>query len=239
MKKKLFIVIIICLCIAAVLCVSGYFLIKSRSFQLFGKIVNRVDTDKSVVALTLDDGPTDKTPEILGILGELDIKCTFFLTGSQMEENMEYTRSIAAAGHQIGNHSYSHQRMVLKSYGFMENEIDSTSELIKKSGYAGEIVFRPPGCKKLMLLPLALQERQMTTVTWDVEPDSYPDVASDSEKIAQYVIEHARKGSVILLHVMYDKGEESLKAIPAIVEGLRSKGFEFVTVNELLAQSNG
>lgn len=232
-RRKAVLIILICACGIAVLCASAYWFISSRDVQLFGKIVSRADTDKKIVALTLDDGPTDKTPDVLRILNDLDIKCTFFLTGSQIEQNMGYARAIADAGHQIGNHSYSHARMIFRSYEFMESEIDSTSALIKEAGYTGEIVFRPPGCKKLILLPLALQRRGMTTVTWDVEPDSYPDVASSPESITQYVLDNAKSGSIILLHVMYESGENSLEAIPGIVDGLKGNGCEFVTINEL------
>ncbi len=233
--RKMVIIISACLCAAAAICAGAYFLMNSRDIQLCGRIVSRVDTDRKVVALTFDDGPTDKTPEVLDMLREQGVKCTFFLTGREIERNRDYARAIVQAGHQIGNHSYSHERMVFKSYSFMENEIDSASSLIREAGFKGEIVFRPPGCKKLLLLPLALQERGMTTVTWDVEPDSYPEVAVSPENTAGYVLEHARNGSIILLHVMY--GGNSLDAVPGIVEGLKEKGFEFVTVNELLELS--
>jgi Predicted xylanase/chitin deacetylase len=236
-KKKILIIILICVVVVALFCFGAYKLMNTRDFQLFGKIVSHANTDKKVVALTFDDGPTEKTPEILKTLNDLNVKCTFFLIGQQMEQHMDYTRAIANAGHQIGNHTYFHEHMIFKSYSSVENEIDSTNSLIRQAGYTGNIVFRPPNCKKLIILPLVLQNKGIVTVTWDVEPDSFPDVASSSERMVDYVLSHTRNGSIILLHIMYDSGENAFNAIPGIVNGLREKGYAFVTVNELLGLS--
>lgn len=236
-KKKAVLIILICICFISALAIGAYFLMNSRSFQLFGKIVSRVDTDKKIVALTFDDGPTDRTQNILSSLHELEVKCTFFLTGEQMEKNMTEARAVASAGHQIGNHSYSHEQMIFKSMEFIENEIDRTNGLIREAGFTGDIVFRPPYTKKLVLLPLALEKREMTTVTFDIEPETYPEIASSAENIADYTVKNVRYGSIILLHVMYPSGEKSLDALPDIVKGLREKGYEFVTVNELLDET--
>lgn len=237
-KRKIFIIILICLCAIALFCFGTYKLMNSRDIQLFGKIISHVDTDKKVVALTFDDGPTEKTPEILKMLNDLDVKCTFFLIGQQIEKHMDYASAIVNAGHQLGNHSYTHNPMVFKSYSSIEKEVDSTSSLIRQAGYTGDIVFRPPNCKKLILLPLVLQSKGIVTTTWDVEPDSFRDVASSSEGIVDYVLNHTKNGSIILLHIMNDSGENAFNAIPTIVAGLRGKGYEFVTVNELLSASN-
>ena len=223
------------LIVLAALAVGGYALIRSRTVQLAGDIVSCVDTDEKVVALTFDDGPTAYTPEILAMLDELDVPATFFLTGREIGENMALAQDIATAGHQIGNHSYSHQRMVFKSRAFIDDEIDRTNTLIREAGFTGDICFRAPYCKKLLQLPLALRKRDMVSVTWDIEPDSYGDVASSPERIADYAAENAAPGSIILLHIMYEGGENARNAVPLIVERLCADGYTFVTVNELLA----
>lgn len=238
-RKKILYIVLACVFALAALCIAAYFIMSSRDFQLFGSIVSRVDTDKKIVALTFDDGPSERTPQVLAALEKLDVKCTFFLNGKQMEENMDLARAIAQAGHQIGNHTYSHDRMIFKSAQAINFELDRTSELIREAGYDGEIVFRPPGCKKLIMLPLALDSRNMLTVTWDVEPETYVDETKGAQGLADYALDNARSGSVILLHVMYGRAETSLEAVPLIVEGLRAKGYEFVTVGELLASATG
>src|SRR5688572_21198597 len=90
---------------------------RSRTFQLFGEIVPRVETGRKVVALTFDDGPvTDTVDDILASLG--DTKATFFVCGAEIEKHPAATAKLVAAGHELGNHSWSHVRMWFKSPSF-------------------------------------------------------------------------------------------------------------------------
>src|SRR5687768_951326 len=109
---------------------------KSRTFQFFGTITARVETGEKIVALTFDDGPTPQfTDEILEVLKQQDVKATFFFIGGDLEKYPEEGRKIVAAGHEIGNHSYSHQRMMLVTPSFVKEEILRTDQLIKIAGY--------------------------------------------------------------------------------------------------------
>jgi len=207
---------------------------KSRTFQFFGEIYPRIKTSEKVVALTFDDGPTEMTGEVLPILNELNVKATFFAIGAELEKNMSQGERIVAAGHELGNHTYSHNRMVLKSYDYVRQEIEKTDQLIEEAGYHGEIVFRPPNGKKLFMLPFYMKQHNRKTIMWDVEPDSYPEVADSSDKITKYVLENTKPGSIILLHVMYGSRQESLNSIKGIVTGLTQQGYSFKTVSELL-----
>ena len=233
MKK----ILIISFLSVILLFVSAYLvfqLTKSRTFQFYGGLVNKVETTEKVVALTFDDGPGKNTDDILRILAEGNVKATFFLTGREMEEDMDATKRIVAAGHEIGNHSYSHQRMVLKTPGFVKEEIERTDTLIREAGYEGDIHFRPPYGKRLLVLPHYLAKHDRLTIYMGIEPESYPDVATDADKIADYVVEHIEPGAIILLHVMYESRMESLASVEKIVSQLKAQGYEFVTVSELL-----
>ncbi|WP_226085581.1 polysaccharide deacetylase family protein [Mesobacillus sp. S13] len=212
------------------LLLGTYKLMNSRTFQLFGGLTSKVDTDEKVVAITFDDGPTQNVERILPILEKYNAKATFFLIGNEIKKNPEQARKIADAGHQIGNHTYSHQRMVLKSPSFIEKEIDRTNELIKQTGFEGEIDFRPPNGKKLFGLPYYLNQQNIDTVTWNLEPDSFYN--SSAEKI-KYVKDHVKPGSIVLLHPMYDKTGEELKTIEGVLKILSQEGYKFLTVNEL------
>lgn len=128
-------------------------LMNSRSFQVFGELVNRVNTEEKIVALTFDDAPGEKTPIILDLLKEKNITATFYLIGKQIEQYPDIAREIVSRGYEVGNHSYSHERMVFKSMDFIEKEITETNKLIRLLGFEGEITFRPPNGKKLLLLP--------------------------------------------------------------------------------------
>ena len=210
-------------------------LANSRTFQLFGEIVPRVETSQRVVALTFDDGPTpEAVDQLLSILRERNVKATFFLIGGALEEHPELGRRIAQEGHELGNHSYSHERMIFKTPSFIREEIERTDQLIRNTGYQGPIQFRPPYGKKLVLLPYYLSKTHRKSIMWDIEPDSNPDLAKDANKIVAHVLSQARPGPIIILHVMYKSGAPSLSAVPGIIDGLRQKGYEFKTVSELL-----
>lgn len=230
--------IIILVVVAAT--VAGLFgalqLANARTFQLFGHLVARVDTDRAVVALTFDDGPTtDHTQPVLDILKAYDVRATFFLTGREAVENPQEVKAIADGGHEIGNHSWSHSRMILVSPTTVREEIETTDAAIRDAGYQGELHFRPPYGKKLVSLPWYLAQNDRTTVMWDVEPEADPVAAADPQAMADYVIANATNGSIIIMHVMYESREVSRQALPALIDGLKARGFKFVTVSELLA----
>jgi peptidoglycan/xylan/chitin deacetylase (PgdA/CDA1 family) len=218
------------------LLVSGWRVSKSRSFQFYGGLVTRVETEAPLVALTFDDGPTPEgTAAVLPLLDSLGVRATFFVTGQEVEQNAGSARRIVEAGHALGNHSYSHHSMALRSPSFVRREVERTDSLIRGVGWKGPTPFRPPYGKRLVVLPRYLHETGRRTVLWDVEPESYPEVARSAEAIAAHVLERVRPGSIVLLHVMYPSREASRRAVPLIVGGLRARGYRFVTVQELEA----
>jgi peptidoglycan/xylan/chitin deacetylase (PgdA/CDA1 family) len=227
--------VLLCLVAVPLLLASAWHFSKSRRLQLFGEIVPRAETSAPLVALTFDDGPTARyTDEILTILRQEKAKATFYVVGRALERNPAECQKLVAAGHELGNHSYSHQRMLLKSYSFVEQEIGRTDQLIRTCGYEGGIHFRSPNGKKLVVLPYYLAKTGRKNISWDVAPESYPDIAADADKIVQHVLKETRPGSIVLLHAMYEGRAESRKAIPVIIQGLRERGYRFVTVSELL-----
>lgn len=223
----------------AVLAVGAWEVSRSRTFQFFGGLVTRVDTGEPVVALTFDDGPTPAgTDAILPLLDSLRVPATFFVTGRELAAHPALGHRLVAAGHALGNHSYSHQRMVLRSPSFVRREVERTDRLIRAAGWRGAISFRPPYGKRLLVLPWFLHRTGRTTVLWDVEPDSDPAVGPSAEEIAADAVRRVRPGSIVLLHVMYQSRAESRRAVPLIVDGLRARGYRFVTVPRLLALSD-
>jgi chitin deacetylase len=209
---------------------------KARTTQIFGRLVSRVYTERKIVALTFDDGPSAEVSRpLLDILEKEQVRATFFVTGAELEKNMDRGIRIVAAGHELGNHSFSHTRMIFVSPSFVKGEIERTDELIREAGHQSQIYFRPPFCKKLFVLPYYLSQTGRTTVTWDVEPDSEPDLTAG--EIAGRAVEQTRPGSIILLHVMYPTRIESYKAVGKIINDLKARGYDFVTVSELLAEN--
>jgi peptidoglycan/xylan/chitin deacetylase (PgdA/CDA1 family) len=216
-----------------VIALGLFHLSKARNFQLFGGLVSHVETDDQVVALTFDDAPGARTPDVLGILTEKAVPATFYMVGESLEAQPEQGRSIVAQGHELGNHSYSHQRFLLQSRSFIRHEVDTTNRLIREAGHTGPITFRPPYGKKLFGLPRYLRSQDITTVMWDVEPDTFH--AGDADAMTQYALEHTKPGSIILLHPFCEtQCAAAREALPRIIDGLRAKGFRFVKVSELL-----
>ncbi len=218
-------------------CTAAVWRLSSRAdFQLFGELVYQVQTEQKVIALTFDDGPEpEKTEQILQILAAEQVPATFFLVGEALERNPELAKKLLAAGHQLGNHSYSHQRMLFKSPEFIASEIEKTDALLRDVGVTGQILFRPPYGKKLVLLPWYLATHQRVAVTWDVAPENYRQIAKDSQAIVQHCLKEVQPGSIILLHVMYEPRRASMQAVPELIKQLKAQGYRFVTVDELLA----
>ena len=216
--------------------VGSWQLSKSRTFQLFGDLVASVPCDQSLVALTLDDGPTPEgTQPLLDLLARQNVRATFFLVGQDMHLHPELARQIVAAGHEVGNHSYTHQRMLLRSPAFLRRELDETDAAIRDAGFRGPIFFRPPYGKKLIGLPWVLRQSHRTSVTWNLEPESTPGVAAIPEAIAAYVQDHVTPGSIVLLHAMIDPDGVKRRAIDLFFPAVRARGYRWVTVGELLA----
>ena len=201
-----------------------------RNFQLMGDLTSRVETNEKVVALTFDDGPTENVDKILPLLDQYNAQATFFLIGGDIAEHPEEAKKIAEAGHQIGNHTYSHERMVFKTPSFVKEELEKTDELIRQAGFEDEIDFRPPFGKKLVVLPYYLKQQGTDTIMWDLEPDTY--YTTVDEKV-EYIVNNIKPGSIILIHPMYDQTGMQLQVIEETLQQLTDEGYRFVTVNEL------
>jgi len=223
-------VLFVCVVLSAY---SVFRLSKARTFQLFGDLVHRIETTQKVVALTLDDGPTDRTDEVLRVLSSKGVKATFYVVGNLGRADPDGLKRIVAAGHELGNHSFTHQRFLLKSPSFVRDEVESTNQVIREAGYSGEITFRPPYGKKLIGLPWYLSKHRIQTIMCDIEPDThYP---KDAARLRQYTLDNVKPGSIILLHPLCGTDcAAAREALPAIIDALRVQGYEFLRISELL-----
>ena len=138
--------------------------------QPFSGAYHRVETSEKVVALTFDDGPDPiYTTQLLEILDRHQIKATFFMVGQKIEEHPNLAAGVYARGHELGNHSYSHQRMLLKSFPFIRHEIDRTDLLLRSLGVSGDIHFRTPFVAPSLGLPFILWQRRKKNIHFDVD----------------------------------------------------------------------
>lgn len=223
----------VCALAAVLLSAAGAWrLHKSRTVQLFGELVTSVETRDSVVALTFDDGPSAVyTDSVLDLLRATNARATFFVIGDALERHPRTARRILAEGHELGNHSYSHQRLVLVSQKTIRYEVERTDSLIRDLGSAGPIYFRPPYGKRLIGLPRYLARSGRPTILWSLEPDTWHRQAA---AMTRHVMENIRPGAIVLLHVELQSRSEERQALRMIIEGLQRQGYDLVTLSELL-----
>jgi peptidoglycan-N-acetylglucosamine deacetylase len=220
---------------AAGLLVVLYEGMNSRTFQAFGEHVTTVQCARKYVALTLDDGPTPEgTDQLLSLLDRHHAHATFFLVGHSLEQFPEAGARIAQAGHEIGNHSYSHSRMIFRSQDFIRREVEQTDRAIRATGYSGEILFRPPFGKKLLGLPWYLSHTGRTTLMWSIEPESTSGVEQTPEGIASHVAAVVTPGAILLMHAMIDPTGVKQQALALVLQRLDALGYHVVGASELM-----
>jgi len=207
--------------------------VNSSTFQLFGDYVARVDTHERVVALTFDDGPDPMhTPRVLAVLDQHQVKATFFMMGRNVERYPEIAREVLRRGHEIGNHSYSHPKLVLMSPRRVREEVERTDKLLRDVGVSGEIHFRPPHAAKFIVLPYVLVQMKKLSVLGDVDPEEWK--RPSAAVMTQSILRQVRPGSIIGLHDPL--GAETLRCLQNILPELKSRGYRFETVSALVGR---
>lgn len=215
-------------------------LARARTFQLFGVLVAETQPRERVVALTFDDGPGDRIVDsLIDVLRIHGAHATFFLTGRELAESPEAGAKLVAAGHELGNHSWSHARLIFKTATRLRAEIERTDSLLRLAGQREPIYFRPPYGYKLLGLPRYLERSGRTTVMWSIEPDSYADVAATPAGIVRHVLDRVHPGSIIILHPWYPSRRTSRAAIGPLVDSLHAHGYRVETVGALIEASRG
>jgi peptidoglycan-N-acetylglucosamine deacetylase len=213
-------------------------LARSRTFQLFGRLVAETQPRERIVALTLDDGPSDAIADsLIDVLRAHGAHATFFLIGRELAASPEAGAKLVAAGHELGNHTWSHARLIFKTTPRLRAEIERTDSLLRAVGQRDPIWIRPPYGYKLAGLPRYLERNGRTTVMWSIEPDSYADVAESSTGIVRHVLDRVRPGSIILLHPWYASRRTSRAAIGPLVDSLHARGYRVETVGALFRAS--
>jgi peptidoglycan-N-acetylglucosamine deacetylase len=189
------------------------------------------------VALTFDDGPHPSyTPQILEILQRYGIKANFFCVGQQVATYPDIVKQAYLGEHLIGNHSWSHPILALLSRSALRSQLTRTSDTIEQVLGVRPVYFRPPS--SILSLQVLRQTHQlgMKTVLWDVEAKDWanPGIAT----IANHVLDQAKHGSIIILHDGGSDRSQTVAALPAIIEGLQQRGFQFITLDEVVKDFN-
>ncbi len=183
-----------------------------------------------LLALTFDDGPNpDVTPVVLSVLAEFNAHATFFVEGCYAEKHPELLREIEAAGHAIGNHTFTHAKDVTPAQA--EHELVSTENAIKKATGHRPTLFRPPYGITKGALTEAAKRRGYAVVLWTISSaDTRP---IDADTIANNIIHTPNSGDIVIMHDGPGHGFTA-EALPKVLKELSEAGFQFVTVPELL-----
>lgn len=228
MIKKIISLVALVLCFSMCVPIFG----ASSSRIVFSK--NKQETKK--IALTFDDGPHPRyTDKILSILEKYNIKATFFVIGVNVENYPEPLKRIYEAGHEIGNHSYSHISEKSLTGDSALEEVNKCEELIYKSIGIKPRLFRPPQGMFSEDIEKIVFEKNYSIVLWSVDTRDW--AHNSVENIMKTVQSELRGGDVILMHDYTSGKNTTCDALESIIPSLIEKGYEFVTVSELMNAS--
>ncbi|MCL4384951.1 MAG: polysaccharide deacetylase family protein [Actinobacteria bacterium] len=194
------------------------------------------DNDKQV-ALTFDSGWEYKnTEEFLNILESYNIKATFFTRGLWAKDHPELAKAIVNNGHDLENHSLTHGHMNSMTDAEIENEINTTTDIIKEiTGFTPQL-FRPPyGEYDTRILKILKKGGYTYTILWTIDSYDWAQEMNGVKIIKDYlvnrVLSKASNNAIILMHI---GGYETVNALPEIIEGLKSQEYEFVKIKDML-----
>ncbi len=217
----------------------AYHGINPRS-RFYGKVCSNGDRNRLRIALTFDDGPNEPyTSQVLKILEQYRIRATFFLIGQNARRYPETCRRIVTAGNAIGNHSYHHQKsLCLRRGKTVAHDIKLAHQAIYESAGLEPKLFRPPHGFRTPWMMRTVHNLGYTVVTWDNMTSDW-NAEKSGEEIVLAILRRAKPGGVIVLHdgrdtrLNYDRSH-MLQALPFVIETLMERGFDFVTIPELL-----
>lgn len=180
------------------------------------------------VALTFDDGPSGRyTRRLLDGLLEREVKATFLLCGYRIKDYPDITQRIYDEGHEIGYHGYTHKNMKEMSRRMVASEIMDTQALLPEG--CQPVFLRPPGGCCSDAVRQVAEARQLAILGWSVDPRDW--ATSDTAAVERAVLKNVKDGDIVLLH---DMTVSSVQAALDIVDVLKDKGYEIVTVSQLV-----
>lgn len=200
-------------------------------------VLRRSEAGRPYVALTFDDGgPAWRVNEILDVLKEAGVRSTFFLLGEWVRANPDEVRRMAAEGHEIANHSYSHPRFSWLDAAAMREEILAAGEAVREvTGREGARFFRPPyGVYNGTLTGLLSELGYRALVMWDVDSRDWSGL--DGATISRQVAGDAAAGSVVLFHL---HGAHTAEALREVIPALRARGYGLTTLGALFGDGSG
>ena len=186
-------------------------------------------SDRKLIALTFDDGPSIYTPAILDAFKEVGGHGTFFLVGDRVEEYGDTVNREAEEGHDIGNHSYSHANLTKLSSSGLSEEIGKCSDIIMEvSGYTTTIC-RPTYGAKNDTVREFLKNNKMAGILWNIDTLDWKNRNRDT--LYNTLMNDVSPGDIVLMHDLYESTKDG---VTRAIKDLSAQGYEFVSVTELM-----
>jgi peptidoglycan-N-acetylglucosamine deacetylase len=195
---------------------------------------NSVHVDGPDIAMTFDDGPSDKlTPKLLDILAAHHIKATFFVVGQNAADYPEILKRALKEGHEIANHSWSHPNFAKMSDEAVRRELKKTDDAITAACGQRPTLLRPPyGSITARQKRWIHEEFGYRIILWDVDPLDWK--RPGAKVVTSRIVKETRSGSIVLSH---DIHPGTIESVPETLKQLEAKGFKFVTVSELISMA--
>jgi peptidoglycan/xylan/chitin deacetylase (PgdA/CDA1 family)/sulfur carrier protein ThiS len=195
-------------------------------------VIVRSRPSGKVVALTFDDGPwPGQTDKVLDVLERENVRATFFMVGRLVDKNPKLARRVIEAGHDVGNHTYSHKSLARLSAAGLRKEIRTGRQAIEDVTGKSASWMRPPYGAMDSDAWQVVRDMDVRTALWDV--DSRDWTRPGSKKIAKTVTREVRPGSVVLFHDGGGDRHQTVEALEPIIRKLKRQGYTFVTMEEL------
>jgi peptidoglycan/xylan/chitin deacetylase (PgdA/CDA1 family) len=210
--------------------------VRFPSSSLLAPSVHHGTNSRRAIALTFDDGPSEATPELLDILAGYGAPATFFQCGANVRRLPEVARAVAAAGHEIGNHSDTHAKLHFKSRETIYRELSAAQETIQSVTGVRPRYFRAPYGIRWFGLREAQQRLGLMGVMWSTIGIDWK---WPSERVSPRLLGGATNGAIFCLHdgralQTLPHVRPTLETVRAVLPELMKKGFHFEKVSEIL-----
>lgn len=203
----------------------------AKTSNVYHKI-DSVDSEKRI-ALTFDDGPHPRiTREIISILREYKVTATFFVIGQNADNYPETMKLLAESGYEIGNHTYSHRNLKKMSEAEIEAEFKKCSEALLRFGVKPTVMRPPEGFFTDEVVKVS-RTMQYDIILWSIDTRDWAHTPADD--IVKSVLDNVKGGDIILMHDYLSGYGGTCEALHVIIPELQRRGFEFVTVSELIS----
>ena len=227
--KSVIITAIVMLIVVFGIFITAHTLSDAVSVQARMIPIYNVDTQENKVAITFNCAASGDIDNILGTLENHGIKCTFFMLGSWAVDYPDEVQKIYDAGHEIGNHGYSHKDLPTMNYEKIMLDIQKCNETVRNITGHSPVLFRAPSGAYDNKTISAAEDLGMTTIQWDVDSIDWKNISAS--EIVERVTTRVKNGSIIQLHT----GTEcTAEALPLILDFLETNNFQCVTVSELI-----